>query len=152
MKILIIYGTNSGGTQQVGTIISEELQKKKHSFVLMNARDADFETMTNHDLVIFGSCTWELVTPKKRFEGTLQADFLDFRDKLKGKELVGQKFAVFGLGDSSYTNFCIAANHLEGMVRQLKGVLVAEPLKIDKFFFKLEENRKKIRTWAKKLV
>ena len=148
MKILIIYGTNSSSARVASEALQEVWSHAGHEVALRSAHDAQPEELNICDLIVFGSCTWELITPKRRFEGQLQQHFIEFKKRLAGKTFPGKKFAVFGLGDSSYTNFCIAANHLEVLVKQIGGTQVGPTLRVDSFFFDQEANEKKIRSWA----
>lgn len=151
MKILIVYGTNSGGTQVASELIRDTLTPLGHVVTLVRGDMAHPETFTEFDMIILGSCTWELITKERRFEGNLQQHMIQLRTRLKGWDSQGKPFAVFGLGDSSYTNFCIAASHLEALVAQIKGRKVGDTLRVDKFFFFLDENVTKVREWARQL-
>lgn len=152
MNILIAYATNSGSTKEAANIAQEEFERLGHAVTVRRAKSVDPSEFALYDLIVFGSCTWELITPARRFEGQLHGHFIILRDKLKGKEFVGKRFAVFGVGDSSYTNFCIAANHLVALVKQIKGSQVGETLRLDKFFFNLGENRHRVTAWARSVA
>lgn len=152
MNILIAYATNSGSTKEAARVAQEVFEAAGHSVVLKRANAVNPSEFSSYGLIVFASCTWELITPTRRFEGQLHAHFIALRDKLKGKEFPESRFAVLGVGDSTYTNFCIAANHLVALVRQLKGTQVGETLRLDKFFFHLPENRRIVKTWARSIV
>lgn len=151
MRILIAYGTNSGGTLVTAECMKDVFERHQHIVDLIRADLVDPDSFNTYDLIILGSCTWEVVTPQHRFEGALQEHVLSLKNKLKGKTYPDKKFAVYALGDSSYTSFCSAANHLVALVRQLKGQLIGEVLRIDKFFYKLNENRSTVSGWTQKL-
>ncbi|MBI4090556.1 MAG: flavodoxin family protein [Candidatus Komeilibacteria bacterium] len=152
MKIIIVYGTNSSSTRVASEAMQEVWSRAGNTVVLRSAHDVQPEELTAFDLVTFGSCTWELITPKRHFEGQLQQHFIEFKNRLAGRQFPGRRFAIFGLGDSSYTNFCIAANHLEALVKQIGGTQVGQTLRVDSFFFDQDANEKKIRAWAKGLL
>lgn len=153
MKIKIIYGTNSGGTRLVAEEIADVLKQHSSSVKVQDVADAEVEDIKGYDLVIFGSCTWGVPTKSGYLDGQLQQQFRSFEHKLHGKSFRGQKFAVFGLGDSDlYRNFAGAADHLEKLVKNIKGKLVGEVLKVDNYYFEPEKNKKKIRAWAKSLI
>ncbi|HLL60788.1 MAG TPA: flavodoxin domain-containing protein, partial [Candidatus Nitrosocosmicus sp.] len=61
------------------------------------------------------------------------------------------KFAVFGCGDSSYTNFCGAVLHLEEFVQKTGGKLVTDSLRIDGFFFDMDKSINLTKEWTKRL-
>lgn len=152
MKILIVYGTNSSSTRVAGEAMQEVWLRAGNSVILRSAHDIQPNELNAFDLVTFGSGTWELITPKRRFEGQLQQHFIEFKNRLAGKTFPGKQFAVFGVGDSSYTNFCIAANHLEALVKQIGGMQVGPTLRVDSFFFDQNANDKKICSWAQNIL
>lgn len=110
--------------------------------------------LKNFDLIILGSCTWGRVIEKQWVQGQLQDHLFELREKLTKQNIIlpGHKFAVFALGDSSYTEFGAAADKLAELVNDLGGELITEPLKIDGWFFHPEENEKKLAAWAKKVA
>ncbi len=150
MLIHIIYGTNSGGTQTAGEIIAETLRRAKHQVDLINAAQAEADHITQADIAIIGSCSWELVKGKERLDGQLQQHWLDFIKRLRGRTFPKQRFAVYGLGDSGYQHFCAAADHLEKFVAKVEGKQVGPTLRLDNFFFE-PSNEAKIERWAREL-
>lgn len=151
MKVLIIYATNSGGTFIASEVVREIFQNRGHRVTILPALEADPDEMARHDLVILGSCSWEYHDEGKRLDGQLQEHFMKFRERAAGKTYPGIQFAVFGLGDSTYSNFCGSIKHLEGFVRELQGSLVGKPLCIDGFFYHQQENIDIICSWAKEI-
>lgn len=152
MKFLIVYATNSGGTKEVAELIEKDCRAAGHAVVVKSAEYTEPADLQGYDCVLLGSCTWEHFVQKKHFEGGLQEHMAALRDKLKGADLSGKKFALFGLGDSSYTNFCSAANHLEALVKQTHGTQVAATLRVDGYFYDLPKNRALIRDWTKQFL
>ncbi len=152
MHVLVVYGTNSGGTKEVAELVALDFAKAGHSVSMKSAEYTVPADLDGYDCVVLGSCTWEKILPTKRFEGQLQQHMGALRDKLKGVDLSGKKLAIFGLGDSSYTNFCIAATHLEVLVKESKATQVGPTLRVDSYFFDQEANRKRIKDWADQLL
>lgn len=151
MKVLLVYGTNSGGTQAASEIIGDSLRTAGHRVVIQRANAQAIEPFQMFDLVVLGSCTWERFEGKRRLEGQLQQHMYALVQRLSGQPLPGHRFAVYGLGDTGYTNFCQAADHLERFVREVGGRLVAPTLRIDGFYFNLPANRERVRQWARSL-
>jgi len=152
MNIRLIYATNSGGSQEAGKIISDVLTSAGHVVTLKRANEASAEDLATPDVVILGSCTWERLDEKKQLlEGQLQEHMFAFAQSLAGKTFPQQRFAVYGLGDSSYTIFCGAADRLEELVASVQGQQVGPTLRVDGFFFHLDENQQKVRAWAEGL-
>jgi flavodoxin I len=148
MNILLIYATNSGGTQMAAQTVTDILTRGGQTVTLKQVKEANPEDLTGYDIIIFGSPSWDY----KEEQGLPHEDYLSFIEKMKGKKFTSQKFAVFGLGDSSYTNFCGAVGHLETMVKSVEGKLAVESLKIDGFFYDQAGNEQKIKDWAGKLT
>lgn len=153
MNVLIVFGTNSSGTFEASKLVRVVFEEKGHRVTLKRANRANPEDVAKSDAVVLGSCTWELVTPEgKRIDGQLQQHMLEFSEKLKSKKFSGKRFAVFGLGDAAYTHFAMAADHLERLVKSVRGQQVGPTLKIDGFFFDLDGNSKKVMDWAESVA
>lgn len=152
MNIIITYATNSSGTQQVADIVGNVLTQSGHTITTKRAYEPGADDFGNYDLVILGSCTWERFEGKKRLDGQLQQHMFELVGKMNGQQFAGKKFAIFGLGDSTYTHFCAAADHLEKFVADLDGTTIVPTLRFDGFFFKLEEHRQQAAAWAKKIA
>lgn len=148
MNILLIFATNSGGTQIASGIVSEILKDHNHQITVKNVREADPSELANFDLVIFGSPTWDY----NGQEGQVHVDYRPFMEKAKGLTLPNKKFAVYGLGDSTYTYFCGAVGHLENFIKNLGGQLITDSLKIDGFYFDQDKNSKIVSDWAENLA
>ena len=119
MNILLVYATNSGGTQLASQIVQEHLMSQNLQVTMKEVRDTQPEELTDADAVILASSTWDY----EGLEGQPHPDYRPFMELFKGKKITGKKFAVLGLGDSSYTYFCGAVNHLEQFVKDLEGIL-----------------------------
>lgn len=138
-SVLVAYGSTTGNTEMVAEQVVdclEGLEPKLEDIADVNSAD-----LTSYDILILGSSTWD--------DGLLQADFREFAENLD-VDLSGKKVAVFGLGDSSYPDFCEAANILEEVVTKLGAELLVESLKIDGFPDE-EQNEEKVKAWCKKI-
>lgn len=148
MRVLLVYATNSSGTFQAAELIRDVLTSKQHTVRMQHARETQPTDLAGHDLVILGSCTWERIEQGQRLEGQLQQHMHDLAGQLHDYPLPGQACAVFALGDQSYTDFCQAADRLEGVVADMGGKLVVPTLRLDRWFFNLDRNRDQVRDWA----
>ncbi len=151
MKVLIVYGTNSTGTLDVAEIIRDVFVEKAHSVELLSASSVKPGDLKHHDLAILGSCSWMRMDGDTFLDGQLQEEMFRFVSLLEGKTFHKQRFAVFGLGDSRYDQFCASADHLEHLVERVGGKKLGTTLRIDKFFFNLGENRRAAEWWARHL-
>lgn len=146
MKILLAFATYSSGTDLASQLVEEKL-KEKYQIERKDIREVLFGELENADVVIFASPSWRT----RKGDGQPHEFFLDFMDKMEGKKVPGKKFAIMGLGDTAYTNFCGAVDVLETFVGQLDGELLCPSLRIDGFYFNQHENEEHIRSWAHSL-
>jgi flavodoxin I len=147
MNTLIIYATYSGGTEAAANILNEELKTKGQTVDLKNPPQAEPADFAKYDLVVLASPSWD--TDGK--DGQPHEDFFPFMEKAKGLVPDGKKFAVMGLGDSSYPHFCGAADVLEKFISDNKGMLAVPSLRIDGFFYDQDKHTREIKDWANKL-
>jgi flavodoxin len=149
-KILIIYGSNSSNTYTAARLIEAEFKASGAEVTLLSAAEARDCDLAPYDLVVLGSCTWSKPGPDgQQLQGQVQELFGRFAESLRGKEFPGKKFAVFGLGDSRYTEFCAAAEKIEQLVSDLKGEQVGSPLKVDGLPQASEDS---IKAWARDIA
>ncbi|MBI4097311.1 MAG: flavodoxin family protein [Candidatus Levybacteria bacterium] len=147
MKILIVYATYSSGTHMAADVVSQELQKGGHTVDLKDVSETAIDNFNNYDLIILGSPSWDIGGQG----GQPHEHFVAFMQQNKGKTFPGKKLAVFGLGDSTYPEFCGAVDHLEKFVDSLQGRRVIDSLRIDGYFFNQDEANGKIAEWVGKL-
>lgn len=148
MKVLLVFATNSGGTQMASQTVTDALKNHGHEVTIKEVRETTFNDFTSPDLIILASPTWDY----EGLEGQPHPDYRPFMEGFKDKKLPGKKFAVFGLGDSSYTYFCGAVTHLEKFVRDLQGTLVVDSLKIDGYYLDQAKNTQTLTDWANNLA
>lgn len=151
MHIRIIYGSNSGSTRSAAELMSELLIKSGYKVTVQSALDAQPADIADSDVTIIGSCSWDRFEGTKRLEGQLHEHWFQLQKAAGAKTFPRHRFAVFGLGDSTYTHFCGAADHLEALVKKWKGVQIGTTLRLDSYFFEPERNAEQIRDWLKQL-
>ncbi len=91
MKILIVYGSNTGNTAYVAEIISSALVG--YDVKIQNIVSVDFKKFKDYDLLILGTSTWG--------NGEAQKDWKEALKKINKDILKGKLIALFGLGDSA---------------------------------------------------
>lgn len=88
-SIGIFFGSNTGNTENVATLIQIEIGKDKSKvFDVASAKKEDLEKF---DILIFGTSTWGV--------GEIQEDFENFLDVIGSANLAGKTIALFGCGD-----------------------------------------------------
>lgn len=148
MKILLIYATNSGGTYLASQIIEEVLTHHNHDVTGKNVREINPDELNDYQVIILGSPSWDY----QGKQGQPHEDYLPLLEHIRGKAFPEKLFAIYGLGDSSYTYFCGAVNHLEEVVKQMQGKLLVPSLRVDGFYFAEAKNAQLIRDWAEHLA
>lgn len=145
MKLLLLYATNSGGTEMAAQIVVQQLSA--HTVDMKRVIEANPDELSGYDAIILGSPSWDFDGK----EGQPHDDFWEFKKKMEGKSFEGKKFAIFGLGDSSYKIFTGAVDELERWVADWKGTKIVDSLRMDKFYYKQAENMQLIEQWCGKL-
>ncbi|HRN86943.1 MAG TPA: flavodoxin domain-containing protein [Candidatus Dojkabacteria bacterium] len=126
-KILVSFATMSGNTERVAQYINSELPKisPETQVSLVNMMELTEELFNEHDLNILGSSTWtdgEFNPISEEFFNRFSASTID---------LNGIKFAIFGLGESYYPEFCTVVEKMENVIKSKNGLIVTESLKLD---------------------
>lgn len=148
MNILLLYATNSGGTQQASQMVTSLLQEKGHAVSMKNPKESNIDELSGAGLVIFASPSWDYQDK----EGQPHEDFFSLLQSLEGKTMEGKPFAIVGLGDTSYAHFCGAVDEFEKVVQNLKGKLVIPSLKIDGYYLHMDESNQAVKDWTSKLL
>jgi len=128
--------------------IADTVSASGHQVTLKQVMETTPDDIKNAPAVILGSPSWDF----NGMEGMPHEDYVPLLEQLKTMTFDGKPFAVFGLGDSSYTHFCGAVDHLEEFVKTVKGKLLLPSLRIDKYFSDQTKHMEAITAWAKSLV
>jgi flavodoxin I len=123
MNIKIVYETQTGTTLYVAEIIQDQLRTAGHQVSLHSVKyDGNQPSLDGIELVLFGGPTYDdgkLENTLKEFISQYQPDLSKF------------KVAVFGLGNSTYPQFCVAADVLEEWVKSRGGQPIVKTLRVD---------------------
>ena len=148
MKILLVYATYSNSTLMASEVLKEELESAGHTVQLVQVRDSQPKTWSEHDLVILASPSWDF----NGQQGLYHEDYEDLKNRLGDMTLLGQRMAIMGLGDHTFTYYCGCVDHLEEMVQKLQAKLVIPSLKLDQYYLNEATCQKQIREWARVLI
>jgi flavodoxin I len=140
MNIKIIFETQTGTTQYVAETIQKQLTAAGHQVLLHSVKyDGPQPALEGVDAVIFGAPTYD--------DGMLEKTMREFIRQYS-PDLSTKKIAVFGLGNSTYPQFCVAADMLNQWVRTKGGQPLLAPLKVDGF----PDDLTPITTWVQQLL
>ncbi|VUD40861.1 Flavodoxin 2 [Thalassocella blandensis] len=90
-RACLIFGTDTGNTEEVGDKICAELAQLGCAAEMMNITDVSVEEFEQFDFLIFGIPTWDF--------GGIQGDWEDFEEQIASAQLQGKTVALYGLGD-----------------------------------------------------
>ncbi len=148
MNITIAYETYSSSTETVVTLISENMKAKGHTVTIKRMRDGvQPQELKQSDLTIFATPSWF----ERGKEGQPHISFLNFMDINQNESFSGMKFALVGLGDSTYAHFCHAIDLLGGYLERHEAKNVAPILKLDSFLSNTDAETEKLHQWIDQL-
>ena len=148
MRILILYATYSSGTKTASEVVAQLLTEYDNAVTLKQVKSAIPQEINDFDCIILASPSWWIDNK----DGQPHDDFTSFMKKCEGLLFENKRFAIFGLGDSSYARFCGAVDYLTQFISQHKGILISDPLRIDGYYFDEEGNNIRLKEWVNKLV
>jgi flavodoxin I len=122
-KIIIVYASMSGNTEELAEAIADGIKEGGFEPVLKNVMDTNANELENYEGVLLGAYTWG--------DGDLPDEFEDFFEEMDDINLQGRKSGVFGSADSSYTYFGKAVDTLEEKLAELGAEKVFDGFKVE---------------------
>lgn len=102
MNIGLIFGTDTGNTEEIGDKIANVLALHACPVDMIDVVNASPEVIESFDLIIMGIPTWDF--------GGIQEDWENFEDEILATKLSGKVVALYGLGDQrGYGDYFIDA-------------------------------------------
>lgn len=89
--IALVYGTDTGNTEEVGGKIAKALRRYGYTVDMMNVTEVTSDVLAVYPFLIMGIPTWDF--------GGIQEDWEDFETDLVSARLQGHVVALYGLGD-----------------------------------------------------
>ena len=90
-NIGLIFGTDTGNTEEVGGKICDQFANHGCSIEMINVSEASPELIESFDVLLMGIPTWDF--------GGIQEDWEEFEDQILATRLQGKVVALYGLGD-----------------------------------------------------
>ena len=147
MKLTVIYATYSNSTALAAEYLAQQLRVHGHQVELIRAAETEEATFADADGIIFASPSWDY----NGQQGMPHEDFTILQQRLPKLPVRGKKLAVMGLGDTSFTYFCGAVDHLHTWLQDSGGELTTEALKIDGYYADEVKAQQQIAAWAEKI-
>jgi len=121
VKPIIIYGTETGNSKKVASGLLANFKKNKIQAKAIDVFQYDLAKLAKEDIVLFVMST--------QGEGEFPQNAVAFYDALQASDahFSQLRYAVFGLGDSSYPLFCNAGLLLDELLEK-KGAVRLLPL------------------------
>lgn len=126
MKITILYGTESGNSELVAEEVGESIEDSD----AFGGESVEVEIldMNDADLDCFDTSALHLVICSTHGEGELPSGAMPFAALLDSEspDLAGIRYAVFGLGDSSYDIYSQGSELIDQRLAALGAVRIGE--------------------------
>ena len=90
-NIALVFGTDTGNTQEVGEKIANALRGYGYSVDMMNVNEVTSVVLQQYRFLVMGIPTWDF--------GGIQEDWEDFEADLQVADLSEAVVALYGLGD-----------------------------------------------------
>lgn len=125
MNIAVAYASLSGNTLNVATEIQKHLENQNHSVTLYDLLQTNPDDLKKYDLVFLGSSTYG--------DGDLNPIAeLFFTTATSLSHICDQtKFAIFSLGDSSYTQFAESGKIMLQKMNEMQAFCLQPVLTLD---------------------
>ena len=124
MKIAVVYASMSGNTEAIADIIAAELKEQQYEVFLSDILSVQSAAeLLDYDVTFIGMYTWG--------DGDYPDECLDIIEELEQLKLENQLFAIFGSGDTSYSEFCGALDKLKKLIENQGGIVLSDPLRIE---------------------
>lgn len=124
-RVLIIYASLSGNTEQLAETMHEYLEERGHEVDCMSfdSNELDVDDLKDYDAMLVGTYTFD--------DGELPYEVEDFHDDLEDAEIRGMIAGVFGSGDRVYDTFGGAIDLMGDRLESLGAAVLPERFKVD---------------------
>lgn len=126
IPLTVAYATDSGNAEEVAANAKKIAGKQGFSAKLVDFADLSVSDLARAKNVLIIASTWGEGDPPERAAETYEALMADDAPRFDGVN-----FAVLGLGDSAYVNFCEVGKRLDKRLEQLGGTRIAERIDAD---------------------
>lgn len=125
-KITIIYATETGNSQDLAERTAEKAEEAGFEVETLDAADYDVNDLSSLECLVFFGSTWG--------EGEPPESSWDFHDALIEGDPIdcsNLKFAVVGLGDKEYEQFCEFGKRVDAALEKNGGTRLVDRQDLD---------------------
>ncbi len=129
--LTLLYASESGNAEGLAAKAKKQAQKLGFDARVVDMGDADVGVLAKAQNLVVYAATWGEGDPPERAR--------DFYDALMGDDapdLSHLSFAVLGLGDSAYVDFCETGKRIDARIEELGGRRAAPRIDLDLDFAK----------------
>lgn len=122
-KVMIVYASMTGNTQEIADILGEELEKYDIEVEIEECISVDPEDLLEYDGALIGGYTYD--------DGQLPDEFVDFYEDMADVDFSGKVCASFGSGDTFYDEYCLTVDLVETRLKEQGATVPVAGLKVD---------------------
>ncbi|CAJ1397525.1 unnamed protein product, partial [Effrenium voratum] len=115
--VTVLYGSETGNAEEQAKNLVQDLHARGLKAAASSLDDFEFEELPNQKILILVVSTCGL----GEYPANCKQTWLKLQSELPMSWLSGVKFCVFGLGDSTYSQFCVAAAGFDTRLGELGG-------------------------------
>lgn len=126
VPLTIVYASESGNAEGLALKAKKIAAKSNFDVKVIDMGDADVSALGKAKNLIVYAATWGEGDPPQR-----SVDFYTDLLSDKAPKLDGVRFAVLGLGDTAYVNFCATAKAIDARLEALGATRVSDRVDLD---------------------
>ena len=130
-RLTILYASESGNAESLAMKARKLAQKQGFNVRILDMGEADIGQLSGADNIVVYASTWGEGDPPQRSVAFYKSLMSDAAPRLDGV-----RFAVLGLGDTAYVNFCSTAKTIDARLEVLGASRAADRVDLDLDFSK----------------